>query len=354
MAAWMIPAAMIGSALISKMGGGSSGKETTSKAPAPWEGDQKLFWDDFVNSFYGLPKPAGAAGGGSAGTGSATSDLSALFNASINKTALPEWSYGGSQDSRLRQDTVKNLIAGDGFYTLSPAQQKQLLPIRAQMLQDPGEHAPPGLLDAVRYSVSDPAAFASAFAGGPAAAGEEGDAPKSFKDMLGEDTEFQKSAFQEWLSAMSGNTTGYLDSLRGVKDTYLAPQTVRIGGKSMRFIPGGARRSADSLLDVMGKEFGMKEGEAKRKLSYGMEFTPNKADRDYLNVLMPLVMQMQGNRYGIPTTTQTGSLSPSMTSQLAQVLQLYNAGKDIFGSGGSTGGNTAADAGSFLGFLGAE
>lgn len=185
--------------------------------------------------------------------------------------------------------------------------------------------------------------------------------PKPILEQLQEDYDFKKDASGQYLNDMGtadeallgsiGDTTDqYTDKLGGLEDTLNTPAFyLNLGGKNVGVNTRGTRQNVELLADLAqggynadvnraNTGYTVGSNAATRGLTQAETYTPNGAFLDYFQkTLMPLASHLNDLRYGLPSTTETGSLSGSTsflerlgnTSQI--VSPIVNALQNSFG-----------------------
>lgn len=175
-----------------------------------------------------------------------------------------------------------------------------------------------------------------------------------YRGMLGEDTAAREQAGKKYvgdsrragsqfLDQSKQNLSKYDTDIENILSSYISPLKGTMGGKEVGITPGANQRAIANLTDVRGKQYdaqnqysgkekSVMDEMATRKLNQANTFTPNASDLAYLEYLMPLIMQMQGLRYSIPssTTNTTESGQPGVFQALASVVKPAMAAYSAF------------------------
>lgn len=137
----------------------------------------------------------------------------------------------------------------------------------------------------------------------------------SARDKFVQDDAYQREGGMKYLGESSKATQGYLDQIAQAANTYLSkPVSGSIGGQNISFIPKRMAESYQTLTDPAGKLLAAQDVYNERAKDYTQEFTPNRAEFNYLNFLLPLAKELQAQRWG---QTTSASYSPSLLSSLA-------------------------------------
>uniref|UniRef100_A0A6M3KGG7 Uncharacterized protein n=1 Tax=viral metagenome TaxID=1070528 RepID=A0A6M3KGG7_9ZZZZ len=144
-------------------------------------------------------------------------------------------------------------------------------------------------------------------------------------DVIKTDELAQRTASTQYLGSTAASVNEVLNTIQGLKSKYLsAPMSATMGGQTMQFVPGASRRTASDLLDTAMKGYQLKEAQAGRELTHGLEFTPYRAATQYYKELEPLAWKVQGLRYGLPQESGQYEI-PMATSFLSAMKSMQPA-----------------------------
>lgn len=140
----------------------------------------------------------------------------------------------------------------------------------------------------------------------------------SFHDMLEEDIEWLKKAYLQNNESLTRLESNYINELEG------SQIPLRFGGgPTLNLLPKSSKFIAGERLDV-GKD------QAKRITDYAEDFTPNRANREYMEYLKSLGTEGQNLRMGLPTTTEEIDEDTGFWETLGSVVDtgtgVYNLG----------------------------
>ncbi|MCP4585322.1 hypothetical protein [Pseudoalteromonas sp.] len=157
-----------------------------------------------------------------------------------------------------------------------------------------------------------------------------------------------------------------IDAVSGTAQS--KPMNIKFGDFSMPFTTGTQAASRNRFGQLTDKNYAAEQGQLgldkeHSKLNYGLvtdflsrlndinsKYTPNAAELAYHQYMTPIVEKMEGNRYGVPSTTTTGNYDPGfnytgakdLLEQLDTLMKINNQNNTTTGGGGSTGGGGGA------------
>ena len=309
MAAWVAPAVMAGMSVLDQLmnQGGNTQTGSTQVTPAPWSavgaGGEPM-WDDFVMNFFGGDM--------------ATEGLGKINNEIAYLESL--------------RDSTSPVTAQPGRRPLSPRER----------FEQGGSPQEMQLLDGMTPAEVD-ARLNALYADKDRLSGLEGQ--PSFEDRLTEDIDYQRGLADTFLGDMTGADSAYKgsaqqatgdfnDILREMGSLATTPtMQVGVGGQVQNIIPkrnilagqtGGAL-GKDAYLANMGLAkdvYGIDTGAAQRGYEVNSEFTPNKSYMTYMDKIWPMLSQMQGWRFGLPSETGTLSYTPDWLDRVGQYTEI--------------------------------
>lgn len=288
------------SLLGSLFGGGESGGSQTSQAqPASWEADAKLFWDEFINNWYGTPE--------------ITAEDTAQRQ-QVLRGYLPVYKQVFSDPSDTSY-MVGDAYSGSG--RLVGYVKESDVPREGMWKQ---EDLPPAVLPAQTYE----AMF------GPTAALDQTVGVPSYQQRIEQDVAARKSAGEQFNQAASAAEQPYANLLRGLTQSpqqYYKPIGFKAGDFQASFVPRTDLRYVDELKKAALERSMLGTQAAGRDLSLAETYTPNKAFTDYMAQLQSLATSLNAQRYGVPSTatSATGSYSPSWAESLNNALKIYQS-----------------------------
>lgn len=188
-----------------------------------------------------------------------------------------------------------------------------------------------------------------------------GEPEGGLKGTLEDQGEYLRGQADKFLASLDDATTKYtgeLDKIRGSKTEggygLLDPYKISFGGMGpVDFVPRRNIEQVGALSDIAANIYGVETDLASKTMQgteqYGalapgatsaetaaaQDYVKRQAKLAYLTNLQPLAMQFEGLRYGIPSSTQTGSLQlpgPHWTTQAANLMQLGSQGYDLYQS----------------------
>jgi hypothetical protein len=307
------PAVAIGgvgllSALTGDSGGGDSSETTTQKVNYPnfaMPGVEAI-WNDFMNTLY--PTDPSAAGNTMKGT------LYQQYLNGLNNPPKPSqgeyipysgWSNTGEMTTRPTTPELDDFMRRNNL-TWDSTQAEVATALNSDTYLNP---------------VADPNAPAG---------------PKSYKDMLIEDTGFQKEAYDKYLTGAGDATKPYTDVLADLMAQskggtgFYTPTKWRFGaGPVNSFLPKTAMAQADQYAGFQKGATDVNVGLLKDALSGAMQFTPNAAERSYFTDLLLKLAPNLIQGYGGTATQNTSESGDPLTEGLGLALGLTNALKNV-------------------------
>jgi len=279
----------LGTAAAGLLGGETKGKETTGRAPAPWEADMRQFWDEYVDTFFGTGQEVG----------------SKVWTEEYIKLRpdIKAW-----YDMKSRKESLEDFAA---THYKKWGIDEGMDVLMEQAMPDPEA--------SLRELLSEQLAT-------------QREATETFETQLRDITgEYQTGIGKETEELQKYISETYMPETQVAEERYLTkPFQYQIAGQPQEAILKPARTAYETLAGAAGKQLGAQQ------LGYGAEiigldkilgagtqalesilplqlaYTPQKADIDYINILQNLGMQMQQFRYGLPQTTQRGEYQPSL------------------------------------------
>ena len=136
----------------------------------------------------------------------------------------------------------------------------------------------------------------------------------TLRGRMGADDQYQRNAYEDFFKKSGASTQGYLNQIGGAAQKYLGnPVSGSIGGQGISFIPKASARSYGNVADYAGQAMGAQDVYDTRVLNYNKEYTPYRADMNYLNQIMPLAREGQAHTWG---QTTSADLNPSLLSDI--------------------------------------
>ena len=137
----------------------------------------------------------------------------------------------------------------------------------------------------------------------------------TLRDQIGADDQYQRNAYDDFFRKSGKATQGFLDQLGDAKRMYLSnPVSGSIGGQGVKFIPKSSARSFGNLADYAQQVLGAQDVYDTRVLNYNKEYTPYRANRNYLDFLLPLATSGQAHTWGQQTNA---AYEPSLLNDIS-------------------------------------
>jgi hypothetical protein len=301
---------------------GDSSETTTQNVNYPgfaMPGVQKI-WDEFMNTLY--PPDTAAAGNTLKGslyqqflTGKNTSPSQ---GEKVYNWATNSWDYAPNASTA---GTTHGYAPGEAPRQTTPELDSFMQRNNLTWDSTPEEVANALNSDVTLNPVTDPNAPAG---------------PKSYQDMLIEDTGFQKDAYDKYIAGAQDATKPYTDVLADLMEQsrsgtgFYTPTKWRFGtGPVNSFLPKTALAQANQYAGFQQGATDVNVGLLKDILAGALKYTPNAAQRSYFDDLLLKLAPDLIKNYGATQTSNTSESGDSLTEGLGLALGLSNALKNV-------------------------
>jgi len=155
--------------------------------------------------------------------------------------------------------------------------------------------------------------------------------PMSLQDIMTAKLGYQNTGYNniynDMMRTLQSSTGAYEDR---VGELSRPAFNIGVGDQTLGIVPKRNSMLADMAGNVMAAQKSDLGASTEMRLAALDRFYPGAAREAYLNAAFPLYMQMQGMRYGTPSSTQTATMQPSMLQSVGQGLQLANSAYGLY------------------------
>lgn len=358
--------------LASDSGGSGSSSQTTQVSPASWDAlggsgigtdtSAEGLWDSFVSKIMGGGVAVNNVDAGLAKIDAARNEKYAALSADQKtrydwiqnrKKQIKDWQYAHNDHTGFQAEYDK-LVAEESqdFKGLNSSSDRyREIQRRKEEIEDYRRAHGTIAFDSEYNALL--AEEKSDF--GDLYLNESGETLPSLEEMMNANYASQEQTGQQYLSDMekagntlagstAANTGQYQGSLDTIGQNAQTPyMQFAIGGQKQNAISKRQLSLADTLSQLAQDKYkaggimnqtnyDVQSGSADRALNQGMQFTPYGADIQYIDKLWPILSQLQGYRFGTPSTVEssTANVGTTLAEKMAALAQGAQTGSNLW------------------------